>query len=150
MFINQKKVYQLDVSKKEDELVSSSKSKATTLTTLFFLDELVSGSEQEKLLLKILGAVNLKEENYVFISRAEYAHLSLMHFDAHSFPSLKNVIVFGLKSDDISLNTISMKYFNMTTGAYHLLFADDLSTLQNQAALKGQLWNNLKVMFEVK
>ena len=149
MFINLKKVYQVDITKRETELVKSLRDKASTLTTLVFLDELVAGSEEEVLLLKILGAVNLSDSNYVFISRNNYPRLCLMHFDASIFTNLKNVIVFGLPSKAVGLNTITQKYVNMNIGKHQLLLADSLTILQKEAALKGRLWNNLKTMYGV-
>ncbi|MEZ5004286.1 MAG: hypothetical protein R2730_14745 [Chitinophagales bacterium] len=149
MFINLKKVYQLDISSQENELLQKAKDNPTQLTTLVFIDQLIQGSDQEALLLKILGAVDLKENNYVFISRTDHPHLCLGHFDQTLFTNLKYIIVFGLKANDVGLHTISKKYLNMTVGDKHILFSDNLAALQQQSALKGELWNSLKRMFEM-
>lgn len=147
MFINLKKVYQLDISSQENELLQKAKDKATQLTTLVFIDQLILGSDHEALLLKILGAVDLKERNYVFVSRTDHPQLCLGHFDQTLFTNLKYIIVFGLKANDVGLHTISKKYLNMTVGDKHILFSDNLATLQHQSALKGELWNSLKRMY---
>ncbi len=149
MFINTKKVYQLELSKKAHAFIMEAEQNSEDLSTLIFLDNLEKGSETETLLLKILEAVKLTEANYIFIDKSVFPTILLSHFKKSKFTSIENLLIFGLPADQVGLNTISLKYIEMNSGNYKILFSDDLKALKGNAGLKGKLWNSLKKIFKV-
>jgi len=65
----------------------------------------------------------------------------------HSSGGIDNLLVFGFEPKHFGLNLDVQKYMPLHFYESGFLFADGLSMIENDKALKGALWNGMKSLF---
>ena len=148
MFISEQKVYQLELSEASQVFINSIKERRANRHTLVFFKETTSNEDQD-LLLKILSAVNLTQEQYILVDKSKHSELKLHHFISEGF-KIAYLLSFGITANSIGLNINQKLYSGIEIDTLKILCSDDLQKLQQQTNLKKALWNNLKQLYQVE
>lgn len=113
---------------------------------LIILDEPELSSDLQEFLFKILGAVecSLKDIALVLGKQLDGTSMDTIH---HLSPS--KVIMFGKVPHDV-MHYREELYKIHVEDSIEFLFADELSSIQTNVAMKKSLWNQLQILFGIK
>lgn len=96
---------------------------------------------------KVLGAVQLNlAQDTLFVALQSGGQVALTPLLREKQPT--QVLVFGLKPDDLGLHVQPVLYQPVNFLQTNLLFADDLATLEPDRDRKTRLWAALKTLFQ--
>ena len=150
MFISTKKKYQISLTKEEEDFIEQFQSSASIIDTIVFVDKLENGSEEEKLVHKILSAAKLSTNQYVIVDKSKYSNVKLMSFDKRKFSALQHVISFGVPFSAVGLNTVNVGYSFFKLLDFEILLVEAVSVLIGESRKKGMLWSEMKKMYEIE
>lgn len=99
-------------------------------------------AETEVLLDKIITAIGFDPKGDTKVLQIDSNEFLKLDFDREGFPA--TVISFGLPPAHLGLNIQSSKYNWIQIGETNIIFADELQQIEEQTALKKELWMALK------
>jgi hypothetical protein len=120
---------------------------------LVVFNENEESEERLAFLQKILAAAKFDmKEDILFLKitkKEAFSFISLRTKVAQTHPSssIDNLLVFGFEPKHFGLNLDVQKYIPFHFYESGFLFADGLSMIENDKALKGALWTGMKKLF---
>ena len=120
---------------------------------LVVFDEKDESEERIEFLKKILAAAkfDIKEDILLLkiTDKSTFSFIALRTKVAQTHPSggIDNLLVFGFEPKQLGLNLEVQKYNPFHFYDCGFLFAEGLSVIENDKALKGALWGGMKELF---
>jgi hypothetical protein len=146
------KVYRIDqddFSCIEDFLtLPNIKSVAEPKIAVFFKDtnENLLNEKLHQFLANILKAVNIDIENVLLVNVSKPINAAKV---CSTF-NLNKAILFGIHLDEVSMQIQINNYQSINLNKISYLFAESLDEIESDKAKKVELWNALKLFFEIK
>lgn len=109
--------------------------------------------ERIEFLKKILAAAKFDIKEDIFLlkltPKETFSFIALRTKVTQTHPSggIDNLLIFGFEPKHFGLNIEVQKYNPFHFYKNGFLFADNLSMIENDKALKGALWNGMKTLF---
>lgn len=101
--------------------------------------------ELKEMLLNILKALKIKENEVEIINFSNKVHLTIMLNET----DVDKVLCFGAEAEDIMLNMNLAQYHLYEINKFKLILVNDLVDVYNNQNLKSALWKLLQKMFEI-
>ena len=120
---------------------------------LVVFDENDESQERLEFLKKILAAAKFDIKDDILLlkitPKEAFSFITLRTKVAQTHPSggIDNLLVFGFEPKHFGLNLEVQKYAPLHFYESGFLFADKLSMIENDKALKGALWGGMKTLF---
>lgn len=120
---------------------------------LVVFDENDESEERVEFLKKILAAAKFEINEDILLlkvtPKTAFSFIALRTKIAQTHPSggIDNLLVFGFEPKNFGLNLQVHKYVPFHFYDSGFLFADGLSMIEKDKALKGALWNGMKELF---
>ncbi len=120
---------------------------------LVVFDENDESEERVEFLKKILAAAKFDIKEDILLlkinHKTAFSFIALRTKIAQTHPSggIDNLLVFGFEPKHFGLNLQVHKYVPFHFYDSGFLFADRLSVIENDKALKGALWSGMKELF---
>lgn len=115
---------------------------------IFFKDENENllNENLKQFLGNILKAVNIDIEEVLLVNVATFVNVSKV---CHTLEIAK-AILFGVSKDEVAMQVQIQNYQVLELNKIKYLFAESLEEIESNKVKKIELWNSLKLFFEIK